>query len=148
MPDVFKSAVLEAKSHIECYTCCFKYLKYPKCLVQYLLPFIQIFFCVCVTNYPKMGYFVIFRKGPFCVLLKAQIPNTIKSRHLMLINYFSQKDKFLFYHNNMVRYSPNFNFLLPIFVHNSSKTNSYEYLHSSLTTYISIYVDTVVIHFN
>lgn len=62
MPDVFKRAVLEAKSHIECYSCFSNGLKYPKCLVQYLLPFIQ------KKNYfttRKKEFSVAFIKDPF-----------------------------------------------------------------------------------
>lgn len=62
MPDVFKRAVLEAKSHIECYSCFSNGLKYPKCLVQYLLPFIQ-----------KKKLFHDTKKGVFCSLYKRSV---------------------------------------------------------------------------
>lgn len=67
MPDVFKRAVLEAKSHIECNSCFFNSLKYPKCLVQYLLPFIPKKNYFTTRNFykKKRSFSVAFIKDPF-----------------------------------------------------------------------------------
>lgn len=67
MPDVFKRAVLEAKSHIECNSCFFNSLKYPKCLVQYLLPFIP------KKNYFTTRNFYKKKKEFFCSLYKRSV---------------------------------------------------------------------------